>query len=398
MEVGTVILVIFALALGIAVGWIIGARRAPGSSSAAEKTQQELAQTREALATANARAELFEQENNQLLARSHTDNNVLQALAPLAKQLDVVSGHIEKIRANSAAQHSEIVTQLKHDAELGAELNRTTSSLNAALRSSAARGNWGEVQLRRIVEAAGMLEHVDFETQVFVTDSSKNTSRPDLVISLPDGGKIAVDAKVPLDSFLRAQTDSSNGSVHLAEHAKAVRGHVNELVKRNYPSYFPDSPQLTVMYLPSEALLSAAITADPAMLEWALRRGIVPASPTSFLALLRTVATVWSSAATATEARSIVELGRTLVERISVVVGYLNKLGGALSNSVKHYNSAVGSLESRLLVTARNFQSIQIDPGTIQPVEGDEAQLRQFTAPEFTDRRNDGTAEPDCVG
>ncbi|MDO5025030.1 MAG: DNA recombination protein RmuC [Trueperella sp.] len=398
MEVGTVVLVFFALALGLAVGWIAGARRAPGSSTVVEHTRQELGQVREALATATARAELLAQENDQLLDRSRADANILQALAPLAKQLDAVSGHIEQIRERSAAQHSQIVTQLQRDAELGVELNRTTSALNAALRSSSARGNWGEVQLRRIVEAAGMLEHVDFVTQTSVTDSSGKVSRPDLTISLPDGGKIAVDAKVPLDSFLRAQEESSGQSDHLAAHAKAVRGHVQELIKRDYPANFPGSPRLTVMYLPSEALLSTAITADPTLLEWALQAGVVPASPTSFLALLRTVAAVWSSAATATEARDIAQLGNTLVERIAVVVGHLNQLGGALGNSVKHYNAAVGSLENRLLVTARSFSAIPADPGSAKPIASDQAQLRQFSAVEFTDHSSNGTAASDCVG
>lgn len=369
------------LIAGAALGFVAGRGQAGG----------ELARS---AAAAQATAQRLLQENEGLIARSRVDANIVQMLSPLAKQLDLVNDQVQRLESRTTAHHSEVVTQLRREAQVSRELSDTTASLNAALRTTTARGQWGEVQLRRIIEAAGMLERVDFDTQVGSAKfaAGKETSlRPDAIIHLPGDGHIAIDAKVPMDSYLLAMeipaedaaSKAERGQL-LARHAKAVRSHVNALVKRDYPGDFPDSPQVTVMFLPTESLLAEATSADPALLEHALSNGVVLASPSSLLAMLRAIASVWSSSAASHEAREVVRLGRELVDRIRVFIGHMDRLGKSLGTSVNHYNKAVSSLESRLLSKARELSSLDAqalrEPGLLA---GDFAQVRELRAPEL---------------
>lgn len=366
------IVVLVAAVIGAALGWLAAFARA--SKDILARTT-EAARLREHAAQAEARAERLLEENEGLIERSRADANVLRALTPITAQLDQVNTHVQRLETAAAAQHSEMVTHMRQGAQISAELSTTTASLNAALRATSSRGQWGEVQLRRIIEAAGMLEHVDVDFQVGSAQfahsgkGKSSASRPDAIIHLPGGGHLAIDAKTPMDSYLRAMeippedpASDNERTELLGNHAKALRGHVAELIKRNYPADFPDSPQVTILFLPSESLLAQATQADPSLLEYALGNGVVLASPSSLLAILRAVASVWRSAAAASEAREIVDLGRTLVDRIGVVVAHLDRLGKSLGQSVNHYNAAVHSIESRLLVSARSLSSLQ--PGT----------------------------------
>ncbi|MFC5370663.1 DNA recombination protein RmuC [Arcanobacterium bovis] len=348
---------------------------------------QQLSASREQLLITSGKLERLETENTELIERFGEDSSILQVLSPIVKQLDDVNQQVQRLDQRTIAHNTQVLTHLQNDARVQAELSHTTASLNAALRSTSARGNWGEVQLKRLVEAAGMLERVDFDVQTtsakfaFPASSSataapaeKSRLRPDAIIHLPGGGHIAIDAKTPMDAFLRAQeidasqlAGAQERNELLKKHAKAVQSHIQALVKRNYPGDFPDSPQITVMFLPSEGLLAEALEADAALLESALRTGIVPTSPSSLLALLRAVASVWSSAAASEEAREIVNLGRTLVERLNTVVKHLGSLGKSLGSSVDSYNKAIASLESRVLVTARKFDSLDTQALEIAP-------------------------------
>lgn len=275
--------------------------------------------------------------------------------------------------------------------------------MRGALQSNSARGNWGEIQLRRIIEAAGMLEHVDFAVQkssgnftspgqAGKSEKTNSKQRPDVLVHLPGNVHLPIDAKVPLTSYLQAQalpeigTEAQKNEL-LAKHVKALRGHINELKKRNYPGDFPDSPQITVLFLPSEALLSQAVMADAVLLEDAMRAGVLLTSPSSLLALLKAVASVWSTAAINAEAKEIVELGRTLVERLAKMVEYLQKLGYHLGNSVELYNNAVASLESRVLVTARKFSALGDStaklPDYLPPIASEKSQTRLINTDKF---------------
>lgn len=387
------------LIVGAVIGFLLGKSHA---HSTLLDGARETAALREHAASAEARATRLLEENEGLIERSRSDANIMRALTPINKQLDLVNDHVQRLESKTTSHHSEVVTQLRRDAQVSMELSDTTASLNAALRSTTARGHWGEIQLRRIIEAAGMLEHVDFDAQVGsarFADGVKTSLRPDVIIHLPGDGHLAIDAKVPMDSYLRAMEIAPDDPAAakeraglLARHSKAVRGHVDALVKRDYAKDFPDSPQLTIMFLPSESLLAEATHADPTLLDHALEKGIVLSSPSSLLALLRAVASVWSSSAASSEAREVVKLGRDLVDRIRVFAGHLDKLGNSLGQSVNHYNRAVSSLESRLITKAKEFASLDADKlETPTLVAGDSAQVREFRSPEVTSDLKNGS-------
>jgi len=214
-----------------------------------------------------------------------------------------------------------------------------------------------------------------------------------MTILLPGGGKVAVDAKVPLAAYLNAveiepvdEESRSRQARLLADHAKAVRAHVNALSKRDYPSEFPGSPQLAVLFMPTESLLAEAVRQDPAILDDAMSKGIALASPATLLALLRTVGASWSSHQVTHEAEQIVSLGKEMLDRLATLAGHLSTLGNSLRSSVKHYNSAIGSLESNLLVTARRFQALDYKGKELTGVTGDDAQVRDITQPELAER------------
>ena len=267
----------------------------------------------------------------------------------------------------------------------------------------------------RVLEASGMMRHVDFSEQRTIGalvqrrggpagasgavgsvgsasgEGATGRSRPDIVVHLPGEGYLAVDAKAPMDSYLAATAVQGSGpedeqrrSQLLEAHARALRGHVDQLAGRRYDRALGDSPELVVLFVPAEAVLSAALEADPALLEHALGRGVALASPVSLLTLLRTCATAWARTAVNDDARELLELGRTLYERLGTVAGHLDALGGALRRSVTAYNKAVGSMENRLLVTARSLETLgeQVDSPTL--ISADAAQVRTFTAPELT--------------
>ncbi|WP_216395612.1 DNA recombination protein RmuC [Arcanobacterium phocae] len=399
-----IFLVCIAIALvsGGAIGWFAALSQERGRAQA---VRDELSQAREDSLFMRGRTEQLERENSYLHEQIDSKNSTAQALAPISQQLGTVDSFVRALESKTTQQFSALTNQLQTEARVSAQLSRTTESLNAALRNSTVRGSWGEVQLRRIIEVAGMLERVDFDEQranLQFSDSGQGKGRPDVTVHLPNGAHIAIDAKVPMASYLAAhdisETDleaASERAELLRAHAKAVKNHVATLKKRNYPADFPHSPQLTIMFLPSEALLSEALEADSQLLEYALADGIILASPVSLLALLRSVAAVWRSAQASEQAQEIVIAGKQLVDRLSVFVGHLSKLGSSLSSSVTSYNKAVSSLESRVLVTYRKFDSLgdkatELTAATAV-LSSDQTAIRELTATEFDDVLGDNT-------
>mgnify|MGYP000996825474 CR=1 FL=1 len=403
-----VLLLLIGVCLGAALGYgvatVRAARRQALGSDAASTLRAEAAQWR-------ARAEELAERAGLAEERAERDGSVLRALAPVRAQLEqmgsrveAVGSKVETMERRRSAQHAALAEQLRAGAEADRELRRATTALEGALRSRSARGVWGEVELARVLELSGMMPHVDFVEQRSVgavlgrrAGSAPNRdaarSRPDVVIHLPGSGHLALDAKVPLDSYLTAATmsqpdeedpDGSGRRRLLAAHAGALRSHVDALAERHYDRHLKDSPELVVLFIPAEPILAAALDADPALLEHALGRGVALATPSSLLALLRTCATAWARTAVNDDARELVELGRTLYERLGTVAGHLDALGTALSRSVAAYNRAVGSVESRLLVTARSFNALGEGLSSPAPIDPDTAQVRQFTNPEVT--------------
>lgn len=412
MSSSAVLLPILLLLVGLVIGVVIGylgalARRTTAHQSAGEQ----VAELRAQAAQWQARAEELSSRTQVAEERAERDGSVLRALAPVRSQLEQVGARVESLEKQRAEQHAALAEQLRATALREQDLARSTASLEGALRSRSARGMWGEVELARVLEASGMMRHVDFSEQRTIGalvqrrgrpagppgsagsaagEGAAGRSRPDVVVHLPGEGYLAVDAKAPMDSYLAATAvqgagpeDEERRGELLEAHARALRGHVDQLAARRYDRALGDSPELVVLFVPAEAVLSAALEADPALLEHALGRGVALASPVSLLTLLRTCATAWARTAVNDDARELLELGRTLYERLGTVAGHLDALGGALRRSVTAYNKAVGSMENRLLVTARSLETLgeQVDSPTL--ISADAAQVRTFTAPEL---------------
>ncbi|WP_296537931.1 DNA recombination protein RmuC [uncultured Actinomyces sp.] len=408
MMSSSVLLPLLLLLVGLAIGVIIGYIGAIARRTTVDRSDHEqVAELRAQAAQWQARAEELSSRTQVAEERAERDGSVLRALAPVRSQLEQVGARVESLEKQRAEQHAALAEQLRATALREQDLARSTASLEGALRSRSARGMWGEVELARVLEASGMMRHVDFSEQRTIgalvqrrgglgaaIDSGSEAagrSRPDVVVHLPGDGYLAVDAKAPMDSYLAATAVQGSGpqdeerrSDLLAAHAKALRGHVDQLAARRYDRALGDSPELVVLFVPAEAVLSAALEADPALLEHALGRGVALTSPVSLLTLLRTCATAWARTAVNDDARELLELGRTLYERLGTVAGHLDALGGALRRSVTAYNKAVGSMENRLLVTARSLETLgeQVDSPAL--ISADAAQVRTFTAPELT--------------
>ena len=418
MSSSAVLLPILLLLVGLAIGAVIGYLGALARRTTTHQSEgEQVAELRAQAAQWQARAEELSSRTQVAEERAERDGSVLRALAPVRSQLEQVGARVESLEKQRAEQHAALAEQLRATALREQDLARSTASLEGALRSRSARGMWGEVELARVLEASGM-RHVDFSEQRTVGalvqrrgrpagapdavgtagsagsaagEGAAGRSRPDVVVHLPGEGYLAVDAKAPMDSYLAATAVQGSGpedeqrrSQLLEAHARALRGHVDQLAARRYDRALGDSPELVVLFVPAEAVLSAALEADPALLEHALGRGVALASPVSLLTLLRTCATAWARTAVNDDARELLELGRTLYERLGTVAGHLDALGGALRRSVTAYNKAVGSMENRLLVTARSLETLgeQVDSPTL--ISADAAQVRSFTAPELT--------------
>lgn len=412
-----VLLLLIGVCLGAALGYgvatVRAARRQALGSDAASTLRAEATQWRARAHELADRAELAEE-------RAERDGSVLRALAPVRAQLEQVGARVEEMERQRAAQHATLTEQLRAGAASEKELRRATTALEGALRSRSARGVWGEVELARVLEASGMMRHVDFSEQRGLAGlapagaratGGSSTGRPDVVVHLPGQAHLAVDAKVPLDSYLRAcgldsspgagadhePTDPSETSAGgaravppserdrlLKAHAKALRSHIDALAERHYDRSLEGSPEMVVLFVPAEPILSAALDADPTLMEHALDRGVALTTPASLLALLRTCALAWARTAVNEEAAELLALGRTLYQRLDTVAEHLTALGKALTRSVSAYNKAVGSVESRLLVTARGFESLGEGLSRPSPIGLEDAQVRAFSAPELT--------------
>ena len=410
--------VVVGLAIGALVGWLAGRPAYARLESALERDRAVHAERLNALQQADLKlrdtfgslsAAALKANNEQFLDLAETrlqqaraegtadidarKKAIEELLAPMAKTLDQVDREIKDSERRRTASGAELIERLRTLDNTGQDLRSETAKLVNALRRPGVRGRWGELQLKRVVELAGMLDRCDFEEQRTVTavDDGDRRLRPDVIVTLPGGKHIVIDAKVPLDAYLKAleAPDEASRQVLLADHARQVRTHLTQLSAKGYAAHVQPSPDFVVMFLPGEMFFSAALEQDASLIEFGigLERKVIPASPTTLIALLRAVAYGWQQQAMEENARKISELGRNLHESVRKLAGHFETLGQRLKGSLDAYNQAVGSLEGNVLVKARKFKEYQAASGgeDIKSLEPIDRVPRMLQAAELTE-------------
>ena len=315
---------------------------------------------------------------------------------PLGESLSKFEHKVDAIEKAREGAYRAISEQVKNLAEGQTGLRSETNRLVQALRRPQTRGRWGEYQLRNVLDMAGMTEHVDFVEQSTI-EGEEGRLRPDVIVRVPGGKSIIVDAKTPLDAYLSAVEagDEEARERLMADHARQVRDHVRMLSSRDYWKALPETPEFVVMFVPGESFFAAAIESDPALFESAARQRVLISTPTTLIALVKTIAYGWQQEKLAENAQVVAAQGRDLYERIKVFGGHMGDLGRSLRQTVERYNKGVGSLESRVLPTARKFEELGVAPASssipaLEPVELDP---REAQAEELIEPRTDEAAE-----
>ena len=408
MDGFALILALFMLLLGAFAGaaatFFVLRKNTRGLEEDFDAVSSRLSEVSAQFAAADAERRLLAAQNRELGAARTQDGSVLRALAPVAEKLTAVQQQVALLERDRVEQYGQLAQQLQEARLSDEQLIRSTHALESALRSNSARGQWGEVQLRRVVEASGMLRHVDFVEQVHSAGGELSV-RPDLVVQLPGEKQLVVDAKVPLSSYLEAQelgaaqdfrpvggadarqpgplsgSDRRNQQALLAAHAKALRAHVDSLSSKKYWDIPGNSPELVICFIPAESILAAALMADAGLLDHALSRNVVLASPSTLLAVLKSVAFTWRQDVLTDSARELFELARQLYDRMGTLGENVTKLGSSLKSSVDRYNAMVGTLEARVLPTARKLNSLE-ESGLVAPPVVD-VTPRALAAPEL---------------
>ena len=445
--IGTVLLLILAaLCVGALIGWLVGSRAAAAAKQTVDNLRLQLdavvkerdvnrdaatrlaaleasqverekgfeARISELIEAKEALSTQFAEVSNKLLAEAQemflkraddrfrqseesAGKNLKALLQPVHERLERYETTVQKVEAERRDAFGLLTGQIEAMRTGTERVSAEAAKLVNALRNAPkARGRWGEQQLRNVLESCGLSEHCDFATEVSVVDGEGGRLRPDVVVRVPGGQSLVIDAKVSLNDYQDAfgAVDEADRTTHLNAHASAIRAHVNMLGAKAYWSQFEDAPDYVVMFIPGEHFLTAALEQDPNLWDYAFDKKVLLATPTNLIAIARTVAAVWRQEKLAKEARQIGELGKELYERLAKAADDLRKVGSGLSTAVNNYNSFVSSFETRSLVTARKFRDLNIEPGrrdidVLAPVEAlpryadDELELSKEDPPQI---------------
>ena len=426
MNATVIIVGLIALGLGFLIGWLLAGRQTAGTRqtvqslrlqldevikerdvnrdaatrlAALEAAQEERdrgfeARIKELIEAKEGLSAQFAEISNKLLAEAqetflkradqrfrqseeNSGQNLKALLQPVHERLERYETTVQKVEAERRDAFGLLSGQIEAMRTGTERVSAEAAKLVNALRNAPkARGRWGEQQLRNVLESCGLSEHCDFATEVTVGDGEGGKLRPDVVVRVPGGQSLVIDAKVSLNEYQDAfgAVDEAVRDTHLTAHASAIRAHVNTLGAKAYWSQFDDAPDYVVMFIPGEHFLTAALEQDPTLWDYAFDKKVLLATPTNLIAIARTVAAVWRQERLAKEARQIGELGKELYERLAKAADDLRKVGSGLSTAVNNYNSFVASFETRSLVTARKFRELNIEPGrrdidVLTPVE-----------------------------
>jgi DNA recombination protein RmuC len=415
MDVAAVLVAALTLAAGVVIGLLLGRARVAALSATLDAERTAAAAREESQARAEARLrEAFDslagdalKRNNEAFAelaaarlaaaKATAEGDLAQRqqaiegmVQPLRESLERVQHQLNSVERERAGSYSKLLEQVAMMRTTSEQLHKETSQLVTALRAPQVRGRWGEMQLERAVEVAGLTEHVDYITQASV-NSPDGRVRPDLVVHLVGGKNVVVDSKVAFSGYLEAMEaqDEATRNARLKAHARHLREHIDSLGAKEYWQHFTPSPEFVVCFVPADAFLDAALREDPTLLERAFDQNVVVATPSTLVALLRTVAYTWRQEALAENAAEVHRLGRELYQRLSTMGGHIDKLGRSLNTAVGDYNKTVSSLESRVLVTARRMLDLEVvTPGEAIDAPSQITETARSTqAPELTEQR-----------
>jgi len=359
-------LIVVTLLIGSGAGFLIGMlwqkNRTPATDSSLAAKLAGLEATEREL-----RAQLAKSEQTISAQAQQTDkeNKILVQLEPVKQQLLQMQDVVQRLEKERTEQFSSISEQLRASIETDENLRKQTQQLSQALSSNSLRGVWGETQLRKLVELAGLIKHADFAEQATIK-TDNGTGRADMVINLPGGKSLAIDSKVPFNSYQEASSiselaggeEANRRAILIKEHVAAVRKHIDDLGTKAYWSGLDSSPDFVICFVPSESLLSAALDADPSLMEYAFKKNVALSSPVSLFSVLKTINYIWRQNADESQVRAMIKLGKELYERVGKIAALAQDLGNKLTSTVKSYNAFVSSLESRMLVTARKLNDL----------------------------------------